>query len=70
MLGINKPNKQTILPMASVETFFKTFPLKKVRHLGGKLGLSLREDLHCTTMEDITKIPERVLQERFDTKTG
>lgn len=68
--GINKPNKQTVLPFRSVQEFFTTFPLKKVRNLGGKLGLALREEFHCTTMADIVKIPERVLQERFDSKTG
>ncbi|KAI9560794.1 hypothetical protein GHT06_011746 [Daphnia sinensis] len=68
--GINKPNKQTVLPFTSVQEFFTTFPLKKVRNLGGKLGLTLREELQCTTMADITRIPEKILQERFDTKTG
>jgi DNA polymerase eta len=70
LIGINKPNKQTVLPFRSVEEFFTTFPLKKVRNLGGKLGLVLREEFHCSTMVDIVKIPERVLQERFDSKTG
>lgn len=68
--GINKPNKQTVLPFTSVQDFFTTFPLKKVRNLGGKLGLTLREELLCTTMADITHISEKILQERFDTKTG
>jgi DNA polymerase eta len=53
-----------------VQEFFSTFPLKKVRNLGGKLGLALREEFNCTTMADIVQIPERVLQDRFDSKTG
>lgn len=69
ILGINKPKKQTILPPESVEEFFKTFPLKKVRHLGGKLGLILREELNCTTMNDVANLSESVLQQRFDAKT-
>nr|CAH0103584.1 unnamed protein product [Daphnia galeata] len=68
--GINKPNKQTVLPFRNVQEFFSTFPLKKVRNLGGKLGLALREEFNCTTMADIVQIPERVLQDRFDSKTG
>lgn len=69
-LGINKPNKQTILPQESVEEFFRTFPLKKVRHLGGKLGLILREELNCITMGDVANLSENVLKHRFDAKTG
>lgn len=56
--------------MKSVPEFFKNFPLKKVRHLGGKLGLALREDFNCVTMNDIANISEQTLQERFDSKTG
>ena len=68
--GIHKPNKQTVLPFESVEEFFRTFPLKKVRHLGGKLGFTLTEELNCKTMGDIVDISEKTLQQRFDQKTG
>lgn len=68
--GLHKPNKQTVMPFDSVEEFFRTLPLKKVRHLGGKLGLTLTENLNCNTMGDIVEISERTLQQRFDQKTG
>ena len=58
------------MPFDSVEEFFRTLPLKKVRHLGGKLGLTLTENLNCNTMGDIVEISERTLQQRFDQKTG
>ena len=67
---MHKPNKQTVLPMETVAEFFKTFPLQKVRHLGGKLGLALKEQLNCTTMGDIANISENTLQQHFDDKTG
>ena len=68
--GVFKPNKQTLIPMRSVEEFFKTFPLKKVRNLGGKLGEILTEEMNCTSMNDISLMSERLLQQKFDDKTG
>jgi len=56
--------------MEAVPEFFMTFPLKKVRNLGGKLGLTLREELNCTTMNDVAVLPERVLEQHFDKKTA
>lgn len=56
--------------MESVAEFFGTLPVQKVRHLGGKLGLALKEQLNCTTMGDVAKIPENKLQQHFDGKTG
>lgn len=58
------------MPMEAVPEFFMTFPLKKVRNLGGKLGLTLREELNCTTMNDVAILPERVLEQHFDKKTA
>ena len=58
------------MPFESVQEFFRTLPLKKVRHLGGKLGLTLTEQLNCQTMGDIAEISEKILQQRFDPKTG
>ncbi len=68
--GLYKPNRQTVMPMRSVEPFFRTLGLHKVRHLGGKLGQILIERYQCETMADVAAIPERVLQQRFDEKTG
>ncbi|KAK7901855.1 hypothetical protein WMY93_018624 [Mugilogobius chulae] len=36
--GLNKPNRQTILPMDSVPELFNSLPISKIRNLGGKLG--------------------------------
>uniref|UniRef100_A0A0B6ZJQ7 DNA polymerase eta n=1 Tax=Arion vulgaris TaxID=1028688 RepID=A0A0B6ZJQ7_9EUPU len=68
--GRNKPNKQTVLPMSSVKTLFETLPLQKIRHLGGKLGASLVDDLGLKTMGDITILSEQELQKYCGIKTG
>lgn len=68
--GVNKPNKQTILPSLSVAKFFETLPVKKVRNLGGKLGDSVVDDLRCQVMADLLKFSEKELQQKYDEKTG
>ncbi|XP_033115936.1 DNA polymerase eta-like [Anneissia japonica] len=68
--GFNKPNKQTITPHASVEKLFQTLPIRKVRHLGGKLGLSLVEDLNIEFMGDLCRYSKVNLQTKYGDKTG
>ncbi|XP_052105521.1 DNA polymerase eta-like [Mytilus californianus] len=68
--GINKPNKQTVLPYGSVQGLFSTLPVRKIRNLGGKLGESLVEELNVEFIGDLVKFPLTELQNNFGDKTG
>lgn len=68
--GLHKPNRQTILPAAAVPDLFLTLPVKKVRHLGGKLGDTIMESLKCNVMSDLLRFSLQYLQNRFDEKNG
>ncbi|XP_063712731.1 DNA polymerase eta-like isoform X2 [Symsagittifera roscoffensis] len=68
--GINKPNKQTILPQVSVESFFATLPVHKLRYLGGKLGDIVEEELGCTNVGDLLRYSESVLTSKFGERNG
>ncbi|GAB6024618.1 hypothetical protein CHUAL_009760 [Chamberlinius hualienensis] len=67
--GINKPNKQTIIPAMSVKSLFYKTPIKKVRNLGGKLGDALNEN-GIEMMDDILKYSCKELQNKFGEKNG
>jgi DNA polymerase eta len=68
--GLNKPNKQTVLPINMVPFLYQTLPVKKVRHLGGKLGDVLIERLGITYMWELEKFSEAELCHKFDAKNG
>nr|XP_018913087.1 PREDICTED: DNA polymerase eta-like [Bemisia tabaci] len=68
--GLHKPNRQTVLPMSGVPILFSNLPVKKVRNLGGKLGVAVVEQLGCQTMADLAPFALKELQNRFDEKTG
>lgn len=68
--GLHKPNRQTILPASSVPELFGALPVKKVRHLGGKLGDIVIDMLKCNVMADLLPFSLQQLQNRFDEKTG
>jgi len=68
--GINKPNKQTILPMNSVADFFQTIKISKIRNLGGKLGKSLTELFGIEFIGELSKVSKEVLIDKFGHKTG
>lgn len=67
--GINKPNKQTVLPQSSVPSLWSTTKVGKVRGLGGKLGDYLISQLGCDLMSDLGKFSERELVSQLG-KTG
>ncbi len=69
MCGINKPNKQTVLPHASVSDFWSKTKVGKVRGLGGKLG-DFVESLGCVHMSDLAKLTEKELSAALGSKTG
>ncbi|XP_054289147.1 DNA polymerase eta-like [Macrosteles quadrilineatus] len=68
--GMHKPNRQTVLPPASVRELYSSLPLKKVRNLGGKLGDDVVERLGITLMSELANFTEKQLQAKYDDKTG
>ncbi|WVZ22622.1 hypothetical protein V8G54_001166 [Vigna mungo] len=48
--AMNKPAQQTVVPHSSVEQLLATLPIKKMKHLGGKLGSSLQSDLGINSL--------------------
>ncbi|XP_063774862.1 DNA polymerase eta [Pseudophryne corroboree] len=68
--GLNKPNRQTILSQGSVAELFNQLPIGKIRHLGGKLGSSIKEILGVEYMGQLTQFDESYLQSHFGDKTG
>ncbi|XP_013197612.1 DNA polymerase eta [Amyelois transitella] len=68
--GMNKPNKQTILPKHSINILYRTLSLKKVKHLGGKFGDTVCETLKISKMSELQNFTEKQLQTKFDEKNG
>ncbi|XP_062852035.1 DNA polymerase eta [Trichomycterus rosablanca] len=68
--GLNKPNRQTVLPLGSVPELFRTLPISKIRNLGGKLGVSITETLGVENMGELTQFTHSQLEEHFGEKTG
>ncbi|XP_003382583.1 PREDICTED: DNA polymerase eta-like [Amphimedon queenslandica] len=68
--GMHKPNQQTILPQSQVDVVFSTTLLKKVRHLGGKLGEQVQDKLKIECVGQLQEYSLKVLQEKFGLKTG
>ena len=68
--GLNKPNKQTVLPVSHQVELFNSLKLTKLRGLGGKLGDSVTELLHCHTVGDLAQLTLSQLREHFEEKTA
>lgn len=68
--GLNKPNRQTVLPLDSVPGLFSGLPVSKIRNLGGKLGTSICETLQVENMGDLTRFSLAQLGQSFGDKTG
>ncbi|XP_064411489.1 DNA polymerase eta [Latimeria chalumnae] len=68
--GLNKPNRQTLLPLSSVPQLFSTLHIGKIRNLGGKLGASITETLGVEYMGQLTRFSKSQLQDHFGEKTG
>ncbi|MFT7805578.1 DNA polymerase eta isoform X1 [Arapaima gigas] len=68
--GLNKPNRQTILPLGSVPELFRSLPVSKIRNLGGKLGSSIVEGLEVENIGEVTQFTQAQLTQRFGDKTG
>ncbi|MED6269055.1 hypothetical protein CHARACLAT_029091 [Characodon lateralis] len=68
--GLNKPNRQTVLPLDSVAELFSTLPISKIRNLGGKMGASITDTLGVANMGDLTQFSQAQLGQHFGEKTG
>ncbi|CAK8684188.1 DNA polymerase eta-like [Clavelina lepadiformis] len=68
--GINKPNKQTILPLDGVPGLFRQIKIGKIRNLGGKLGQTLTTNFGIEFIGQLTDIPKQTLLENYGSKTG
>lgn len=68
--GLNKPNRQTVLPLDSVTELFNSLPISKIRNLGGKLGASITETLGIENMGEMTRFSQAQLGQHFGEKTG
>lgn len=68
--GLNKPNRQTVLPLGSVAELFNSLPISKIRNLGGKLGVSITETLGVENMGDLTRFSQAQLEQPFGEKLG
>lgn len=68
--GMNKPNKQTILPLTETASLFDSLPVGKIKGLGGKFGEVVCETLGIKFMGQVVKFSEVDLQRKFDEKNG
>ncbi|KPJ00150.1 DNA polymerase eta [Papilio xuthus] len=68
--GMNKPNKQTVLPKHCIDVLFESLPVKKVKNLGGKFGYSVCGTLKINKMGELQKFSKTELQNKFDEKNG
>lgn len=68
--GLHKPNKQTLLPHDAISELYKDLPIKKIRSLGGKFGVTLAEELKISYMGELVQFSEKELAKKFDEKNA
>jgi nucleotidyltransferase/DNA polymerase involved in DNA repair len=68
--SMNKPNKQTLLPIDSIPTLFKTLEIKKIKGLGAKAGEEVCSKLDVKFMGDLLPHQETELQQHFGPRIG
>lgn len=68
--GMNKPNKQTILPLAQIDKLFATLPVSKIKGLGAKFGEEVCQRLGIRYLGQLRMFTESELQRKFDDKNG
>ncbi|KAI5072525.1 hypothetical protein GOP47_0012631 [Adiantum capillus-veneris] len=68
--GMHKPAQQTVVPSLSVTALLAALPVKKMKQLGGKLGDSLKNDLHISFVGDLLQLSETRLQDLYGVNTG
>ncbi|NWX91028.1 POLH polymerase, partial [Nothoprocta pentlandii] len=68
--GLNKPNRQTLVPWRSVPQLFSHTPVGSIRNLGGKLGAAITDIFGVEYIGQLTRISEAELQTHFGDKPG
>ncbi|WOL04955.1 DNA polymerase eta isoform X1 [Canna indica] len=68
--AMHKPAQQTVVPSSSVKDVLASFPVKKMKQLGGKLGSSLQIELGVKTVGDLLQFSQEKLQEYYGINTG
>ncbi|XP_055914188.1 DNA polymerase eta [Eupeodes corollae] len=68
--GMNKPNKQTILPLSQISSLFVNLPVGKIKGLGGKFGFDVCERLKVKYLGELLNFSEVELQRKLDGKNG
>lgn len=68
--GMNKPNKQTILPLSQINALFVNLPVSKIKGLGGKFGFDVCERFNVKYLGELLKFSEADLQKKLDAKNG
>ena len=68
--GLNKPNKQTMLPDSKIPSLYADLKVTKVRGLGGKLGAAVVQLLGVETMGQLSQLSLTDLQAKFEAKTA
>eukprot|EP00850_Spirogloea_muscicola_P015340 SM000116S24261 [mRNA] locus=s116:411715:415178:- [translate_table: standard] len=68
--GMHKPAEQTVVPASAVQDLLHKLPIRKMKQLGGKLGLKLQQELGIQTVGDLLHFSLQHLQDRFGTNTG
>lgn len=65
-----KPNKQTIVPLSSLDTLMRELDIQDIRGLGGKLGEQLIKFSKMTKAVELQAYTEQQLVQEFGDRTG
>ncbi|XP_070506796.1 DNA polymerase eta [Chironomus tepperi] len=68
--GMNKPNKQTVLPIDSVKILFETLEIHKIKSMGGKIGEEVCKKLGIKLMCELLPFEEADLHQHFGPRIG
>ena len=63
--GLKKPNAQSVLYPEQVDEYFKTVPIRKLRGLGGKLGVELCANFNIQLCGQVANITDAQLERVF-----
>ncbi|XP_057304843.1 DNA polymerase eta-like [Hydractinia symbiolongicarpus] len=68
--GFYKPNQQSLILEENIVGMFESTKIRKVRHLGGKVGALLEEKFKVEYMSELLPISLQELQANVGTKAG
>ncbi|ORY22231.1 hypothetical protein BCR39DRAFT_551866 [Naematelia encephala] len=60
-----KPNGQTVLRHAAVQSFLRDQPFTDIRNLGGKLGRAVAAEFKAETVGELSRVSLSAMQSRF-----